>query len=194
MHARVITLAAAAALLLTVTACDDGSAKSAPSAKASSAPASGSAPSATPSATPSAPLAFGQTISTSDPKSGTGATVTVLGYEHDFSARVSADEEGGTSGYVWAAVEIKVCSTKGTVGTTRNPWAVAYADGARVQPSSSTYGDFPKPEYPHEADIKTGDCLRGKTVFAVPGKQRPAKILYTSSILPEPAEWAVPPQ
>jgi len=55
-----------------------------------------------------------------------------------------------------------------------------------------TYGDFPKPEYPYDATVKAGDCVRGKTVFAVPGKQRPERVLYTPEALPEPAEWAVP--
>ncbi|MBT2611425.1 hypothetical protein J7I97_24995 [Streptomyces sp. ISL-87] len=193
MHARTtIAGAATAALLLTATACDSQSTGQPAPAVTSSAPSSAvPSPLATP---PAAPLTFGTTISSSNPKAGSAATVTVLGYEHDVRAHTSADEEYKTSGYVWAAVEIKVCSTKGTVGVTRTPWALAYADGARVEPSSSTYDDFPRPEYPFEADIRNGDCLRGKTVFAVPGKQRPERVLYTSSILPEPAEWAVPPQ
>lgn len=186
-----IPVSVSTAILLAVTGCDSGtSVQTAPSTPP--APASSAAPSPTPSPTPEAPRAFGATI-TND-SAASGATVTVLGYEQGIKAGTTADEEFGTSGYVWAALEIKVCSTKGKVGITRNPWVLAYTDGARVQPSGVTYGDFPKPEYPWEADISAGDCVRGKTVFAVPGKQRPAKVIYTSSALPEPAEWAVPPQ
>ncbi|MGP3684142.1 hypothetical protein ACTVZO_05410 [Streptomyces sp. IBSNAI002] len=192
MHTRTtITTTAAAVLLLAATACNSTTnTPAAPSTPA--APASSASTSPTPSPTPEAPRALGTTISNDDADSG--ATVTVLGYEQGIKASTTADEEFGTSGYVWAAIEIKVCSTKGTVGVTRNPWVLAYTDGARVQPSGVTYGDFPKPEYPSEADIKAGDCIRGKTVFAVPGNQRPAKILYTSSVLPEPAEWVIPPK
>lgn len=195
MHVRTTTVAAAAcgALLLGVTGCsgssDTPAAAATPSATASSASASPA-----PSPTPQAPRAIGQTLDTVNAKNGTAATVTVLGYQQGVRAHMTPDEENGTTGYVWAALEIKVCSTKGTVAISRYPWVLAYADGARVEPSGTTYGDFPKPEYPHEAEIKEGDCVRGKTVFAVPGAQRPAKILYTSSVLPTAAEWAVPPQ
>lgn len=196
MHVRTaITTAATTAILLSVTGCDSSS--STPGTPATSAAPTASAtasPTTSPSPKAPAPRAFGQPLDTTSTKDGTAATVTVLGYEHGIKAGTTPDEEFGTTGYVWAAIEIKVCSTRGTVGITRFPWVLAYADGARVEPSNVTYGDFPKPEYPAEADIKAGDCVRGKTVYAVPGKQRPAKILYTSSVLPEPAEWAVPPQ
>ncbi|KUN91910.1 hypothetical protein AQJ67_41510 [Streptomyces caeruleatus] len=118
--------------------------------------------------------------------------VTVLSYEQGIKAQTTADQEFSTDGYEWAALEIKTCIAKGTGGTTRYPWILAYEDGARVEPSSVTYGDFPKPEYPYEATVKAGDCVRGKTVFAVPGNQRPERVLYTPEALPEGAEWAVP--
>ncbi|MFB6626498.1 MULTISPECIES: hypothetical protein [unclassified Streptomyces] len=117
----------------------------------------------------------------------------MLSYQQGgYKTQTSADQEFNTTGYVWATVEIKVCTTKGTVQTSRYPWVLAYDDGTRIEPSSVTYGDFPKPEYPYDAKIKAGDCVRGKTVFAVPGKQRPERVVYTSELLPEPAEWAVP--
>ncbi|MFD3326575.1 hypothetical protein [Streptomyces sp. NPDC058701] len=194
MHVRTaITTGAAAALLLTVTGCSNDAGTPAASS-ASAAPASSTASMPSPSPTPETPRAFGAPLNTTNSENQSAASVTVLGYEQGIKAHRTADEEFGTSGYVWAAIELKVCSTKGTVGVTRNPWVLAYTDGARIEPSSVTYDDFPRPEYPWEADIRNGDCLRGKTVFAVPGKQRPARVLYTSSVLPEPAEWAVPPQ
>ncbi|MFE6383812.1 MULTISPECIES: hypothetical protein [Streptomyces] len=138
-------------------------------------------------------LAFGQAVEVNNPANNSAATTTVLGYQQGgYSPRTSADEAFNTKGYVWATVEIKVCTTKGTVETSRFPWVLAYADGTRVEPSGVTFGDFPKPEYPYEAKVKTGDCVRGKTVFPVPGNQRPERIVYTTELLPTPAEWSVP--
>ncbi|MFF4847989.1 hypothetical protein [Streptomyces sp. NPDC001194] len=191
MHARA-TAACTTALLLALTACsstqDD---KPAVSPSPSTAQSSASA-SASPSATRAAPLAFGQTVTTSAAQDGSVATATVIGYQQGVRAQQSADEENGTDGYVWAALELKVCSTKGTVSTSRFPWVLSYTDGTRIEPSGTTFGDFPKPEYPWEATVKEGDCVRGKTVYAVPSAQRPAKALYTTKLLPEPAEWTVP--
>ncbi|MEU0174080.1 hypothetical protein ABZ178_12090 [Streptomyces massasporeus] len=183
-----------AALLVAATVTAGCTSDSEPTAKSQSTPAtSRGVGSATPSETkPRPPMALGETFTwTSD--EGFNFETTVMGYEQDVAKNsVSADEEFGTDGYVWAAVDIKACLRKGKTGVTRYPWALAYADGTRIEPSGVTYGDFPKPEYPYEANLKTGDCVRGKTVFAVPGGQRPERILYTSESLPEDAEWAVP--
>ncbi|PWG08260.1 DUF4352 domain-containing protein [Streptomyces sp. V2] len=122
------------------------------------------------------------------------ATSTVLGYEQGFKAQASAAEETGAPGYVWAALEIKVCVLSDGMRVTRFPWVLAYADGARVEPSGTTYGDFPKPEYPIDTQVKKGDCVRGKIAYAVPGDQRPAKVIYAPEGLPEPVEWAMPKQ
>ncbi|MFB7832020.1 DUF4352 domain-containing protein [Streptomyces sp. NPDC056056] len=178
-----------AALLLSLTACNSDK------PKAAAAPPTTAAPTAAASTTPPAPkyLTFGQAVKVSNPDVGNAATATVLSYQQGgYKTQTSADQEFNTTGYVWATVEIKVCTTKGTVQTSRYPWVLAYDDGTRIEPSSVTYGDFPKPEYPYDAKIKAGDCVRGKTVFAVPGKQRPERVVYTSELLPEPAEWAVP--
>lgn len=191
MHVR---RAAIAALLAAATATAGCTTDSEPTAKSQSTPAGTKAEgSPTPSeVTPKPPKALGETLTWTDEDDVT-FSMTVMGYEQDVAKKsVSADEEFDTDGYVWAAVDIKACLKTGKAGVTRYPWALAYADGTRIEPSGVTYGDFPKPEYPYEADMKAGECVRGKTVFAVPGDQRPERILYTSDTLPENAEWAVP--
>ncbi|MFF7180860.1 DUF4352 domain-containing protein [Streptomyces sp. NPDC008121] len=190
MRTHTTTAALAAGLLLTVTGCgaDHVRPTSGPAATAAS-----DTPSPSGSPTAMGPLPFGAAMKVTDTEDGTAGTVTVLGYEQrGITAQTSADEEFGTSGYVWATIELKVCSTRGTLGATRYPWALAYADGSRIEPSGVTYGDFPKPEYPYEAKIKAGDCVRGKTVFAVPGAQRPERVLYTTDLFDTPPEWTVP--
>ncbi|WMX46984.1 DUF4352 domain-containing protein [Streptomyces roseicoloratus] len=181
------TAIAVGLLLLPLTGCSSDEPKTAASAT--------TAPRADASSAPSAPkyLAFGQAIEVNIPTDNSAAKTTVLGYQQGgYTTRTSADQEFNTKGYVWATVEIKVCATKGTVRTSRYPWVLAYADGTRIEPSGVTYGDFPKPEYPYDAKVKAGDCVRGKTVFPVPGNQRPERIVYTTELLPTPAEWAVP--
>ncbi|WP_435215884.1 hypothetical protein [Streptomyces sp. bgisy034] len=191
MNARRAATAALLAAAITTAGC---TADSEPTASSKSTPAATKAASSPkPSeSTPEPPRALGETFTWTSDEGYTFGT-TVMGYEQDVAKNsVSADEEFDTDGYVWAAVDIKVCLKKGKAGVTRYPWVLAYADGARIEPSTVTYGDFPKPEYPYEAELKAGDCVRGKTVFAVPGNQRPERILYTTESLPEDAEWAVP--
>ncbi|WP_371612888.1 hypothetical protein [Streptomyces clavifer] len=186
-----ITAAAltAATLLATLTAC--GSSDDTAGSKAPSKPKP-SPTSPAPSPTLAAPMTFGKTVEVRNDEEGTLATVTILGYEQGIKASTTADDEFGTNGYVWATLELKLCSTKGTSGATRYPWALAYTDGSRIEPSGVTYGDFPKPEYPYEAMVKEGDCIRGKTVFAVPGDERPDRVLYTTKLFDTPPEWHVP--
>ncbi|MFK0159491.1 DUF4352 domain-containing protein [Streptomyces sp. NPDC090499] len=126
---------------------------------------------------------------TADPFEG---SVAVLGYKQGVTSVGSASEEAGESGYVWAYADLKVCSTKGSYTDDNSSWTLYYSDGSRVDPSSSTYDDFPKPEFPVQVTITAGKCARGKLVFPVPGGKRPAAVLYAPSGLQEPKEWTVP--
>ncbi|MFD4003184.1 hypothetical protein [Streptomyces rubiginosohelvolus] len=185
------TAALIAASLLILTACGTEPEPDAPAAGPKPSKAA-SAPSPEPAQTEDVPLDFGEIVTVLDKEDGSEATSTVVSYEQGIKAETAADDEFGTKGYVWAALELKLCATKGTSGATRYPWALAYSDGARIEPSGVTYGDFPKPEYPYEAMVKQGDCIRGKTVFAVPGDQRPERVLYTTELFDTPPEWSVP--
>ena len=156
--------------------------------------AAGKSAAAKPGPSPKTPLALGAPFTvTTD---GATMATTVLRYEQGkFHSRRSADEEFGTTGYAWAVVEIKGCLKSGFAVVTRNTWALEYADGTRIKPSRVTYGDFPKPEYPHMATVNAGERVHGKTVFAVPANQRPERVLHTSEKfkkLETLAEWTVP--
>ncbi|MFJ6566439.1 hypothetical protein ACIQNU_03405 [Streptomyces sp. NPDC091292] len=191
MRTRTGAATATTAALLALAACSSGGTPDAkPSASAPSAKTTSSAPEPTPAQ--DQPRAFGKALTwTAD--DGVRMSITVMGYEQDVAKNsITADEEFDTNGYVWAAVDIKACLKKGKSGVTRYPWALAYKDGTRIEPSGVTYGDFPKPEYPYEAKLKPGECVRGKTVFPVPGNDRPERVLYTPEALPDGAEWAVP--
>ncbi|WP_105971321.1 hypothetical protein [Streptomyces geranii] len=181
------TIAFGVALLLAAaTACSGGTGAEKVSVKPTEESAA-----AKPSPSVGAPRPLGKPFSfTTD---GATMVMTVLAYEQGkFHPQRTADEEFGTTGYTWAAVEIKACLKNGVGAVTRFPWALAYANGARIKPSGVTYDDFPKPEYPYARTLKPGGCVRGKTVFAVPAKQRPESVLYTSTSLEKPAEWLVP--
>ncbi|MEU5069176.1 hypothetical protein AB0G95_34615 [Streptomyces virginiae] len=192
MRIRTTAVLATSLAVLPLTACSSSPDGKPAASPAVAAPSSSAPPSASPSPSRAAPLTFGQSLTTNAAEDGSVATATVIGYQQGVKTQQSADKENGTDGYVWAALELKVCSTKGTIHTSRFPWILSYPDGVRIEPSGTTFGDFPKPEYPIEATVKEGDCVRGKTVYAVPSAQRPTKILYTTKLLAEPAEWAVP--
>jgi hypothetical protein len=193
MHARralPTLLISLAALTAACTSSDDNKAAPAdtPTPKASA------SAQAKPTPSPSKAMTIGDAFDYEREQDGLiyKSTSTVLAYEHDAKTSIAADEENGTDGYVWSALEIKVCAKSDGISVSRFPWILAYADGARVEPSGTTYGDFPKPEYPIEADVKNGDCVRGKITYAVPGNQRPAKVIYAPDALPEPVEWTMP--
>jgi hypothetical protein len=60
-----------------------------------------------------------------------------------------------------------------------------YAVGAGF--SGTTYGDFPKPEFPIEGKVTNGDRVRGKIAYAVPDNQRPRHGHLRPDGLPEPS-------
>lgn len=191
MNTRTTAALIAAGLLATLTACgsssDDIAAKSSPTPTAAS-----TTPSAEP--TPSAPpaaLGMGATWEFESTTDNIEGAVTVLDYKQGFKSVGSAEEESGTPGYQWAYLELKTCSITGTFTASIEPWTLAYDDGARVAPSSTTYGDFPKPEFPVETTLTDGKCVRGKLAFAVPGEQRPATVVYAPAGLDIPKEWTV---
>ncbi|MFI2367449.1 hypothetical protein [Streptomyces sp. NPDC018833] len=122
---------------------------------------------------------------------GIEGAVTVIDYRQGFKSVGDAAEEGA-AGYQWAYVELKTCSISGTFPATTEPWTLSYEDGSRVEPSSTTYGDFPKPEFPFETTLTDGKCVRGKLVFSVPGDSWPHTVVYAPAGLDVPQEWAVP--
>ena len=123
---------------------------------------------------------------------GISGSITVIDYKQGIKSVGDAAEEGAT-GYQWAYVELKTCSTTGTFTVDVTPWTLAYEDGSRVEPSSTTYGDFPKPEYPFETTLTAGRCVRGKLVFSVPGGNTvPQNVVYAPPGIDVPQEWAVP--
>lgn len=186
MYARTTAAVTAVGLLLILTACSssDGSATQ-PTNSGTAAKAPVTRPTtAPPSPLPPAQAKIGTILKFHDPATDefdeTAGSVTVLSYQQPVKSVGSAVEESGAKGYVWAALEVKVCSTLGEFTTSSQPWTLAYTDGARVEPSSTTYDDFPKPEYVEDAAVAPGDCSRGKIVFPVPGDQRPAKAIYAT--------------
>ncbi|MGW3911437.1 hypothetical protein ACWEBX_07885 [Streptomyces sp. NPDC005070] len=189
---RTSTVTVTVALLLAAaTGCTGSGNTAKPITESGTTQAAEKSTSADPSTDPKGPRAFGRPFAyTTD---GATMAMTALRYEQgQLHSRRSADEEFGTTGYTWAVVEMKACLKNGFAVVTRNSWVLAYANGARIKPSSVTYDDFPRPEYPRMATVKAGTCVRGKTVFAVPGKQRPVRVLYTSTTPEKPAEWSVP--
>lgn len=198
---RRLTTALTASVLLALTACgtadnppaapsDKGSAEASTSTPATE--ATSQTPTTAPEASASKPLTLGDTHTWENAEDAVSGTSAALSYQQGIKSVGSAAEQSGTPGYVWAALELKVCSTKGLFAATTTPWTLSYADGARVEPSSSTWDDFPKPQFPVETKLTPGKCVRGKVVFAVPGNSRPQSAVYAPAGFDTPVEWTVP--
>lgn len=190
--------AAIALLLATLTACS-GSVDDQKPTPSHSRPATSKAPEpgapASPSPTPVAPASFGDSYewqATNIDGEDTAGTLTVIGYEQPIDATYGdPDEDFGTEGYVWSALEVKSCITEGSWLASPFSWTLAYEDGTRIEPSDVGYDDFPKPEFP-DTKVRADHCVRGKIVYPVPGDDRPATVLYSFSDADDPAEWTVP--
>lgn len=193
MHVRTTAVAMLLAAA-TLTACgsndtDDTKAKTSPSTAKSAAPETTTEE----SPEPDEPYTFDTPMDWGNDEDTLTGTTTVLSYEQPITSVGSAAEETGEKGYVWGALEVKVCTEKGKLLVTNTDMTLAYKDGARVEASSSTWDDFPKPAFPFEAEVQAGDCVRGKTVFPVPGDQRPDKVMYApNGDTKTLAEWTVP--
>ncbi|MFE4649296.1 hypothetical protein [Streptomyces sp. NPDC056707] len=197
MHARITTAAITAGLLLAaLTACDNGSDSEAIKATAtpSNSRESDDKPSQTP--TPAGPLAIGTASKWHDEYEGktVNGFATVLSYAQPPKGASDPGEGLGLSNPEWAITEIKVCNTKGmNIGVSRMPWSLGFPDGTRVEASTLSGGDMPKPEFPTlDTVVKAGDCVRGKIPYAVEHGTRPDRIIYAPESQPEPVEWAVP--
>lgn len=201
-HAGTALAGLVTGVLIGITADSGGGDKAAPSTTATTTVTSAQTVIATPGAdevsapAPSSakPLAFGDTwkLSNIDPAKPFEGSLTVLGYKQGFTSVGKADEEAGMPGYVWAYTDLELCGAKGSYTDNTTSWTLYYSDGSRISPSGTTYGDFPKPEFPFEVTVTAGKCARGKLVFPVPGDKRPESVLYKPDGLAEPREWTVP--
>lgn len=196
MHIRTAALVAAGALAATLTACSsDGDPSPTVTVTKTVTAGSGEAPgeSAKPAAGDDGALDLGEPWSweaSSDGEQASGTT-TALAYKQPIKGITPPDIDG-KSGEVWGQVEAKVCVDEGVITASQFPWSLAFADGARVDVTGSSGGDFPRPEFPMDAIVKAGDCVRGLIMFPVPEGQRPEKIIYSPDANPEGAEWSVP--
>ena len=188
MHARTTV---AVLLLAAMTGCTSSNPKPAPTVTVTTTPTT---PAADPSPSP-VTHALGDTWEFTNAESTDEAltgSVTVLGYKQGVTSVGSASEEAGESGYVWAYADLKLCVTAGSYTDDTTSWTLYYGDGSRIDPSSSTYDDFPKPEFPTSVTVTAGKCARGKLVFPVPGGKRPESVLYAPSGVSTPEEWSLP--
>jgi len=73
-----------------------------------------------------------------------------------------------------------------------DPWSAFTADGSRFPALGSTYGDYPKPEYPFAGDetYKPGECVKGWIVFSSPKTPRMTSIRYSNDA-GEVATWTL---
>ncbi|MDT6983739.1 DUF4352 domain-containing protein [Streptomyces lusitanus] len=157
--------------------------------KATSTPTA-AATSASPSPTPSRETyKIGDTLDIET--SGYQFAVTVIAFK---DKGITTDVPGLLQdGEKWAQVEVKVCNAGSEAfSVSPAPWSLAYEDGVRVDATSISGAELPAPEYPVEARVRGGDCVRGNVPFEVPKEGRPERVLYAPGDLDEPVEWQLP--
>lgn len=160
-----------------------GTVSSAPQTRGAVAPpAPGSISTTTVTPSPTQPSVYhaGETVSWED-----GLKVTAYSFSTPVATGAPKPDEPG---YAWGAIDVQVCvPTEATINDL--PWYLRYADNTTIEPSSTGYRQFPKPEYPSgDRNVVAGACTRGWITFAVPAGKNPVSIVYTTHET-EPAEW-----
>jgi len=130
-----------------------------------------------------------------------GDTIDIEASGYQFAVTVIAFKDKGITtdvpgllndGEKWAQAEVKVCNSGSeSFGVSPAPWSLAYEDGARVDATSISGAELPAPEYPIEARVKSGDCVRGNVPFEVPVDGRAERVLYWPGDLDDPVEWLI---
>ncbi|MDG9706267.1 DUF4352 domain-containing protein [Streptomyces sp. DH37] len=186
---RTRTALAAAALLAALAGCSNGSDTEAASEPSPSTSKPAEKPTAEPTEEPG-PLAFGEPWKWKSPEYEASGSATALRYQQPVKGVYPPSGEGE----VWGSLEAQVCIDSGDVRVSQFPWSLAFADGARVDVTGQSGGDFPRPEFPMDAAVKPGDCVKGLIMFPVPEGQRPERVIYDpdSGMVDGPAEWTVP--
>jgi hypothetical protein len=95
-------------------------------------------------------------------------------------------------GAQWAQFEVEVCNKYGpTIRVSSDHWAIRLADGDVVQqvflPDDI---DPPKPEFPTDAPLTAGHCVRGKMVYPVLADERVVAIWHRPGT--EAVMWTLP--
>ena len=90
---------------------------------------------------------------------------------------------GVDAGERWDAVLVKTCVLPAAgegVTMSWSPWSLTDSSGGLYPASSSTYENFPVPEYPFadSSVFRSGDCARGWIVFGVPAEQGVSGVRY----------------
>lgn len=186
---RHTTLPAAALLLAALTACSDDPSKPTVS-KATDTPSATTSSTPSPSPSPSEdPFKLGDTANISAPSEGFEFSAVALTYK---DTGIVGIPETLPEGHKFAAAEVKVCN-KGDKTFPVSPfaWSLAYEDGARVDSTHISGGDFPRPLYPLEAKVKGGDCVRGHILFEAPKEGRAERVLYSPSGVDDSVEWQI---
>ncbi|GAA4668080.1 hypothetical protein GCM10023347_21630 [Streptomyces chumphonensis] len=123
---------------------------------------------------------------------GASGSTTAVAYHQPITTIEPYDP--GIPDETWGQLEAKVCVEEGEIVVSQFPWSLAFPDGARVDITGLTGGDLPRPQFPMDAPVRAGGCVRGFVMFPVPKDQRPERIIYAPEGAGEGGyvEWSVP--
>ncbi|MET7764828.1 DUF1942 domain-containing protein [Streptomyces sp. NPDC005393] len=192
---RTRTITTTAALLLALTACNDGDSATQSNADKPSQAASSKAPAK--ASAPPKPLPFGsgwKWTDTDEDSSPISGTTTVLNYTQPAADVGLPDDIADSKNPEWAVLEVKVCvdSKSSSVTVSQEPWALGFPDDTRLDVPIFSGSGVPKPEYAtNGATVNPGDCLRGKITFDVERGSRPDSVVYGAADR-DTVEWAIP--
>jgi hypothetical protein len=146
-----------------------------------------------PSPPPPPSFRLGQALNWSNP-TGARGTTTVLSYQQPVPHLDPPDPSLGVpAGSQWGRIDIRVCQSVGpSIGVSQTPWSLLFADGSRAEITGEFGGNIPKPEWPQDASVNAGDCIRGGIVFPIPKGERPVRVLYAPESVPAPVQWVIP--
>lgn len=178
------SLVMAASITVVVAGCGDNAKPSAtgttseyPSVS-NSAEATPEEPTPTEKVDPYAPNIGDRALKVGQPRRGEGVITTVLEVRQPYPPALYREPNPGK---VWLGVRAKTCVKSNQTETAQvfwGDWAAVDRNFGTYPGSSTSWDDFPVPQYPSYGEVNPGECVQGWLLVDLPRGKKIKKIAY----------------
>lgn len=181
---RSFAIAASIALMATAcggdkesTAAEDTTSES-PSVSTSVDPTPSESPTPNEKVDPYAPNIGGRALKVGQSRRGTGVITTVLEVKRPYPPALYREPNPGK---VWLGIRAKTCVKSDQTETAQvfwGEWAAVDKNFGTYPGSSTSWDDFPVPQYPSYGEVNPGECVQGWLLVDLPQGKKIKKIAY----------------
>lgn len=179
------SLVMAASIALVVAGCG-GDTKPSAAEETSESPSVSTSVEATPSESPTpeekvdpyAPNIGDRALNVGEPRRGKGVITTVLEVKQPYPPALYREPNPGK---VWLGIRAKTCVKSNQTQTLQvfwGEWAAVDGNFGTYPGSSTSWDDFPVPQYPSYGEVNPGECVQGWLLVDLPRGKKVKKIVY----------------